>query len=166
MVTTQEQTLPDADLMPVKNIWRSVRKMQHTGKGLRNDSRILKYFNPEDIPILKELYEQSSTFAKFAQMDSLFNNLQILQRMRKEYKETGKLHPQYHQVQKNVDSLTAKVRKQEEGIMIKGEVIHTHDQIRKVIELQEYAVKNPDAIRKKRELVRGSSIFQSPKLEE
>lgn len=167
--TSAEEVTPesfDIEPVPVRKVWASLARTKHTSTALEKTSNLLKWFSLEDVPFLKKLYENRLTYTKFVQMDSLFQNLRILKRMRDEYHSSGEMHPQYHQIQRNIDALTAKIRKQEEGIKITGDIIQTHDQIRKVIELQEYAVRNPDAIRKNRELVRDSSVFKGSRVEE
>lgn len=141
-----------------KQVWNSVQHVKHTGAGHKDDSWLIKTFGRENIPFLKALYDNTSRYSKFVQLESMFVNRKILDGMRETWFKDGKLHPQYHQLQRNLDNLTVKVRKQEEGIKISGEITVTHDKFREIIDISE--AKNVTPIEQRKKIVRESSIGQ------
>ena len=147
-----------------RSVRQALKSLKHTGAG--SQSKFLKKMFGEDLSIVKELYDAAGSFPKFFQMEELVKGYAILEKMRGEYAETGKLPQQYHQLQKNVIALTDKIRKQDEGIKVSGEIVHSIDRVREIIDIQEAKVQDAEVIEQKKAVVRSSSIGKDSKLEE
>ncbi len=85
---------------------------------------------------LKALVDATGKTVPLFQRDHIVKAYLILEKMREEYVETGILPKEYHQLERNFINLIDKFRKQNEGTTLNVEN-GVHDEIRKVIEMQE-----------------------------
>lgn len=134
-----------------ESIKRGLRKLKHTGEG--SQSKVLKQiFSARDLPMIKEMYDQAGSFAKFFQMESLLSVARIAKRMEDNYwsDPEGKLDSQYHQLRKVLDTNASRIRRQEEGINLNvhGE-ISIHDDIRDLVKKSKELIVNAEVIERK-----------------
>ena len=152
------------DAVQKKSIKKGLLSLKYTGAA--SQSVVLaQIFGKERLPLIKQLYDQAGSFVKFIQMDRLISDIQLLKRWEDQEKKTGKLHPMFHQVDRNVINLTSKMRKQDEGIKVAGEIVHTHDDIRNLVESSKRMIINVETIEQQKTIVRSSSIFKDSTME-
>jgi len=86
--------------------------------------------------LLKEQWQSCKSVVKLQQTDQLFKDTQIRDWMIKEWYETGELHDDYVKLSKNIISNMDKIRRQDEGIKISGEMDITHRDFRKIVDIE------------------------------
>ena len=87
----------------------------------------------KDLKFLK-LPENIQT--KDFQRDELIKLKVVSDALLKEWLKTGKLNDRFHQVSKNLITLTDKMRKQDEGIKIHQDLSMTQNQFREIVEAE------------------------------
>ncbi len=60
----------------------------------------------------------------------------LTDRMLLDYSESGELHEEFKHLNKNLISLIDKMRKQDEGLKIQGEITVAHEDFRKMVEIE------------------------------
>lgn len=134
--------------------------------GIASQSKFLKKFFGEDWKKFVEYYREFGSIPQSIQKWELAKTELMLESMREQWAESGKVPDGFHQIQKNVIALTDKMRKQEEGIKIMGEIHHTHDDIRETVRKQKAMVVDAKVIEQRKADVAGSSIAKDTSVEE
>lgn len=146
--------LGDLSAEDKKSMSQAVRSVRTGGH-----SKVLARLVGEDnVRQVAELYRLAGSAVRFFQMEELVKGYVMLEKMRGEYSVSGKLHPLYHQLQRNVIGLTDKMRKQDEGMRLRHEIVKDVDDLRTVVEVQAKTVnvaKGGDV-----SSVRNASIFK------
>ena len=88
------------------------------------------------VDYLKSRWEQAGNIPKMFQQETLFGLSTVLENMYKSYHDEGDLPDDFKHIAKLVISLTDKMRRQDEGIKIAGEINVTHDKFRDIVEIE------------------------------
>ena len=99
---------------------------------------------------IKELLVNATGPIKVFQVEQVVNIKLMLDNMYKEYAQGKDLDRQFSSIQKNMISLLDKMRKQDEGIKISGEISHTVKQFQEVVETQAKTVETKDIVHEAR----------------
>jgi len=95
------------------------------------------WYCSERMRYIKELMVAAGSVPKALQVDQVAKTVMLLNSMMKDGGDEGEtVHPQLHQVQRNLIKLLGDMRKQDEGIKVQGEVHHFHDDYIKVVASQ------------------------------
>ena len=90
----------------------------------------------ERVMYLKEEMEKVGSLPRLIQNEEAIKLKMIADRMIWEYGETGNLHEEYRHISKNLISLIDKMRKQDEGIKLQGELTIAHEDFRKMVDVE------------------------------
>jgi len=119
---------------------------------------------------LKELYERTNkSTIRLIQQDNLVKSQITVDKMRLDFANTGNMPSGLPAMEKNLNTLAEKMRAQDEGIKIRSDVLVTHDRLREIVEVSAKVIedkKNVKVIEQQRKIVRESSIFKSPDVQE
>jgi hypothetical protein len=99
------------------------------------------------IKYLQEEYEKCGNIMKLIQQEELMKARLVEDKFLNEFVTGGELHPDFHKIQRNIVTLTDKMRKQDEGIKIQGDLNITLEDFRKVVDIQAEHVKDKDIIK-------------------
>lgn len=88
------------------------------------------------IKYLQEEYKKCGSMVKLVQQQELFKLTQISDWLLNEFYEHGELDGEFKHISKLIVSLTDKVRRQDEGIKISGEVTLAHEDFKKMVEIE------------------------------
>lgn len=105
---------------------------------------------------LKENFKIAGTRPKYFQMEEAVKLKVIEDKMMSEWAETGELHKDFTRISRNIIQLTDKMRRQDEGIKIQGDIVHTHQDFRNIVDAQAKIIetkdgKKPDITRRQME---------------
>jgi len=156
-----ETSLTRHEMNKVKS---SLKQLKYTGAG--SQSKFLRKIFGEDLAEVKEYYDAANSAPRIFQVEELVKTYVMLEKMRAEYAEKGVLPKQFDKIQKNHISLLDKMRRQDEGIKVQGQISIDMDRFREVIDVQEAKVIDAEVIKQQKKIVRESSIFQAERLEE
>lgn len=85
---------------------------------------------------LEEKWNDCKSGVKLIQSEELLKSVLIEDKLLQEFITGGELHPDLHKIQRNIISLTGKMRKQDEGIKFQGEITVAHENLRKMVEVE------------------------------
>jgi len=85
---------------------------------------------------LKERYKAAGDVPKMYQQETLFALSHVMENMLKGWSEGEELDDQFKHIAKNVISLTDKMRRQDEGIKIQGEINVAHQDFKQMVEAE------------------------------
>ena len=106
----------------------------------------------------------NSNVAAF-QQDHILKSFILLEKLRDDYAETGRIPQFYDKLEKNFIVLVDKFRKQTEGIKINNEARNTHDEIRRIVEVQGKIVKDAEIIQRPSTDESSSSSGENPQVQ-
>jgi len=90
----------------------------------------------ERVKYLQEEIEKCGTATKLVQQEELLKLTQISNCLLQDYGETGMLPDEFKHISKLIVSLSDKMRKQDEGIKIQGEISVTHEKFKDMVEME------------------------------
>ena len=96
---------------------------------------------------LKKQYEECGSVVRVVQQEELFKLRQISERMLFDYAEEGDLPDDFKHISKLIVSLTDKMRRQDEGLKIQGEISVITKEFKNVIDTQAELIKDKDIIK-------------------
>ena len=143
----------------MNKINQALNQLKYTGIASR--SVFLKKIFGDDLRPVKEFYDAANSAPRIFQIEELVKTYVMLEKMRGEYAETGKLPLGFDKIQKNQISLLRSIRAQDEGIKITGQISIDMDRFRKVIDVQEAKTVDADFVEQQKKIVRESSIFKA-----
>lgn len=143
----------------IKKVNHALSIMKYTGAA--SQSIFLKKIFGEDLRPVKAFYDAANNAPRIFQVEELVKTYVMLEKMRDEYSETGKLPFGFDKIQKNQISLIDKMRRQDEGIKITGQISIDMDRFRKIIDVQEAKTVDADFVEQQKKIVRESSIFKT-----
>ena len=124
--------------------WRSSQLCPH---GLSGDERHCNRICSERIKYIQSLYALTGNKPRTIQVDQAIKSQLLTDKMLSEYGNGDELNKNYHQIQRNLINLLDKMRRQDEGIKFQGEMHHTIDEFRKIVDAQAKIVKDKDIIK-------------------
>lgn len=80
--------------------------------------------------------QQCGTIPRLFQQEELFKLTQISENMLKNYFEEGDLSEEFKHISKLIVSLTDKMRRQDEGIKIQGEITLSHEKFKDLVDAE------------------------------
>ncbi|HEC66436.1 MAG TPA: hypothetical protein ENI23_14210 [bacterium] len=98
----------------------------------------------ERVLYLKEEMSKIGSVPRLIQNEEAIKLKMIGDRMLWEYGETGDLHEDYKHIQKNLTTLVAKMRKQDEGIKFSEDITVTHQDFRKMVDIEAEKIEKRD----------------------
>ncbi len=99
---------------------------------------------------LKDNFKVAGTMPKYFQMEEAVKLKVISDNMLKSYSETGELHPDFHKISRNIITLIDKMRRQDEGIKIQGEMSVTMEDFRQIVDAQAKVIEIEDKNNRRR----------------
>ena len=105
----------------------------------------VNWYCSERMKYIKKLFDLSGTIPKALQMDQVVKTVLLIDKMIKDGGDDGEMiHPQLHQLQRNLAKILNDMRKQDEGIKVQTEVTHFHEDYIKVVEAQAKVIKDEE----------------------
>jgi hypothetical protein len=93
---------------------------------------------------LKEKYQQAGDLPKIYQQETLFSLGQIMENMLSTYSEEGELDTEFRHIARLVINLTDKMRRQDEGVKIQGELTVSHQDFKNLVETEAKKIEERD----------------------
>ena len=93
---------------------------------------------------LGEKWQDCKSGVKLIQSEELLKSVLIEDKLLQNFVTGGELHPDLHKIQRNIISLTDKMRRQDEGIKIQGEITVAHEDLRKMVEVEAKKIQERD----------------------
>jgi hypothetical protein len=112
--------------------------------GLKGKQKHVNNICSEKVLFLKEAFELAKTQPRVFQLEQLLKLKFLDDSLYNKYWQTGELDKDYHHISKNLITLIDKMRRQDEGIKIQGEMTHTFEQFRDIVETQAKQVKEAE----------------------
>ena len=93
---------------------------------------------------LKEEMEKIGSMPRLIQNEEAIKLIMLADRMLWEYSESGELNEEYKHISKNLISLIDKMRKQDEGIKFSEDITVTHQDFRKMVDIEAEKIEKRD----------------------
>lgn len=117
---------------------------KHCPHGITGGGHHANWICNDRVMYLKKRYEQAGSVPKIFQQETLFGLSNIFDNMLKTYHDEGELPDDFRHIAKLVVSLTDKMRKQDEGIKIQGEITHSHKHFKELVDIEARKIEERD----------------------
>jgi len=123
--------------------WRDTPMCPH---GLTGLERHANHICSHRVKYVREMTQLANSQTRIFQVEHLVQLKLMMDKMMMDYNE-GLLDKQFSSISKNMISLIDKMRRQDEGLKIQGEISHTVQDFRKIVDTQAELVKGKDIVK-------------------
>ena len=113
--------------------WKGTERCPHD---IKQGGHHSNWICADRVMYLKERYKKAGDLPKMFQQETLFSLSHIMENMLHTYSEEGELDSDFRHIAKLIVSLTDKMRRQDEGIKIQGEINVAHQDFRQMVEAE------------------------------